>query len=95
MFKADLIKPSPEPYVPQVGDRILIEGVVDSIDCIDSINGTRVYVLLDGNERKRTLLFGTEVKHAKLLSRPTPKLKLTRKEIEEKVGGEFEIINEE
>lgn len=24
-----------------------------------------------------------------------PKLKLTRKEIEEKVGGEFEIINEE
>jgi hypothetical protein len=77
--------PWEEAYVPQIGDRICLEGVVDVRE-----SGS-VSVLFDGTIGPAGFS-RTELSKAKLL--PHPKRKVTQAEINERLGEEVEIISE-
>lgn len=71
-------------YVPQIGDMVQLEGRVTRVD------GELAAVTF--NNINQIMLDNTEISHAKLLSRPKPKLRLTMQQLREKVGEDFEIV---
>lgn len=80
-------------YQPMVGDRVSVEGVVT----YHNEQGRIVLNFADEvKEASWAMSFNPEeVAHLNLtlLSRPTPKRKITRKELEKLVGGEFEVVD--
>ena len=78
----------PEAWKPKVGDVVSIQGVV-----LDVSNGSpkKVNVKLEGGE---DVLHSYDSLNFTFLSRPTPPRKVTRKEIEQALGGEFEMVEE-
>lgn len=76
-----------EEYVPMVGDRISLEGVVATHNHPNGGAWVDFHKDVDN-----VFLIGSIMKNATLLSRPTPKREMTLKQIEEKLGFEIKIV---
>lgn len=78
-------------YTPQIGDRVSIEGEI-----IEKRKGAGdvTWLVRFGPIQCEIDMYQKELEEAKakLLSRKSPR-KITRKEIEEMVGGSFEIVD--
>lgn len=93
------IKPQSTPYIPKIGDRVSVEGVVLNVrhGILDDANGAYIEVEPSSDKNKNTRFWvleeSYELVNLTLISRPTPKHKITRKELEALVGSEFDIVD--